>query len=279
MAFSLEKQHLRNKEGLLGSRRRPENGDWPLASSENFFPIPQRWLTLRECVWRSEVSALKRALWSPAYVCVYTWSTFTLSRCDFSSWKHSQSRKKRVGGKTVIGMVHQETKILSSSTPSKPVGLFCGTLKKISVFFEVREVQWTLFYWTKTVIKISSFVFHYTNDQPYLLLHSSYTETTPSASKHTLYWTQGACQAESGRYFCCAQYSEWIQLNWTPSHGTQTLNAFSRGPNSTECSPFTLRKYNQTAVNQVGGRWERQRGVKSDCLRRAKLLGCADWRI
>lgn len=148
---------------------------------------------------------------------------------------------------------------------------FCGTLQKIS---EVREVQC----WTKTVIEISSFAFHDTNDQPYL--HSPYaTFTETTASEHTPYWTQGACQAESGRYFCCTQYSEWIQLNWTPSHGTQTLNAFSRGPNSTECSPFTLRKYNQTAVNQVGGRWERQRGVKSDCLRRAKLLGCADWRI
>lgn len=129
---------------------------------------------------------------------------------------------------------------------------------------------------------------------PYLLLHLTFSLRWTSYS--TFHWNDSVYKhwtehkvhvrrsladifAKLLPSWDCTQYSKWIKLNWTPSHGTQTLNVFSRGPNSTECSPFALRKYNQTAVNQVGGRWEKRCGIKSDCLCRAKLPGCADWRI
>ncbi len=51
-------------------------------------------------------------------MCVYTWSTFTLSRCDFCNLKQSQSGQKQVCGKTIIGIDHSEMKILPSFTPS-----------------------------------------------------------------------------------------------------------------------------------------------------------------
>lgn len=150
MALALEKQNLRNKEGLLGSRRRPENGDWPLASSE-VERLPDstalahvKGMCLEIRGQRFEKSFVK----SRICVCLYLIHFHTVQMW-LQQLKTFTEQEKKSWWKDCYwnGSLRNENSVIVHSLQTCET-FFCGTLQKIS---EVREVQC----WTKTVIEIS----------------------------------------------------------------------------------------------------------------------------
>lgn len=172
------KQPLRNKEGLLGSRWWRMTIGWFWGNT--FIPTPHRWLVFWDLLFRGLTmrSMLWEELCKVLRMCVYTWSTFTRSRSDFCNLAQSQSGKKQVSGKTIVGIDHSAMEILPSFTPSCLSKQVLGNMRCL---IDQNCIFWMIYRFKTHVMKfyhrisssisLSALGGHHT---------PPYTETTPS---------------------------------------------------------------------------------------------------